>query len=145
MQARLDFFKANPKAMNTLLGLEQYIASAGLEKSLVELVRLRASQLNGCAYCIDVHTVDARKAGENDRRLSLLPVWRETGVYSDRERAALAWAEALTLVADSHVPDEVWVQARQQFEEAELVNLTLLVTAINAWNRFAIAFRKLPA
>ena len=145
MQARLDFFKANPKAMNTLLGLEQHIASAGLEKSLVELVRLRASQLNGCAYCIDVHTTDARKAGENDRRLSLLPVWRETGVYSDRERAALAWAEALTLVADSHVPDEVWVQGRQQFEEAELVNLTLLVTAINAWNRFAIAFRKLPA
>lgn len=145
MQARLDFFKANPKAMNALIGLEQQIASAGLEKNLVELVRLRASQLNGCAYCIDVHTVDARKAGENDRRLSLLPVWCEAGVYSDRERAALAWAEALTLVADSHVPDEVWAQVRQQFEDAELVNLTLLVTAINAWNRFAIAFRKLPA
>lgn len=107
MQARLDFFKANPKAMNALIGLEQQIASAGLEKNLVELVRLRASQLNGCAYCIDVHTTDARKAGESDRRLSLLPVWREAGVYSDRERAALAWAEALTLVADSHVPDEV--------------------------------------
>ena len=145
MQARLDFFKANPKAMNALIGLEQQIASAGLEKNLVELVRLRASQLNGCAYCIDVHTTDARKAGESDRRLSLLPVWREAGVYSDRERAALAWTEALTLVADSHVPDEVWAEARQQFEEAELVNLTLLVTTINAWNRFAIAFRKLPA
>lgn len=144
MQARLDFFKANPKAMNALIGIEQQIASAGLEKNLVELVRLRASQLNGCAYCIDVHTTDARKAGENDRRLSLLSVWREAGVYSDRERAALAWAEALTMVADSHVPDEVWAQARQQFEEAELVNLTLLVTTINAWNRFAIAFRKLP-
>lgn len=145
MQTRLNFFKANPKAMNALVGLEPQIADSGLEKSLIELVRLRASQLNGCAYCIDVHTADARKAGESERRLALLPVWREANVYSDRERAALAWTEALTLVADSHVPDEDWEQAKQQFEEAELVDLTLLVTTINAWNRFAIAFRKLPS
>jgi len=144
MQARLDFFKANPKAMAALASLESQIASSGLEKNLIELVRLRASQLNGCAYCIDMHTTDARKAGESDRRLSLLPVWRETNVYSDRERAAFAWAEALTLVAYHHVPDEAWEQARQQFEAAELVDLTLLITTINAWNRFAIAFRKLP-
>lgn len=144
MQARLNFFKANPKAMNALVGLEPKISGSGLEKSLIELVRLRASQLNGCAYCIDVHTADARKAGETDRRLALLPVWREADVYSDREQAAFAWTEALTLVADSHVPDEVWEQTRQQFEEAELVDLTLLVTTINTWNRFAIAFRKLP-
>jgi AhpD family alkylhydroperoxidase len=144
MQARLNFFKANPKAMNALVGLEPQISGSGLEKSLIELVRLRASQLNGCAYCIDVHTADARKAGETDRRLALLPVWREADVYSDREQAAFAWTEALTLVADSHVPDEVWEQTRQQFEEAELVDLTLLVTTINTWNRFAIAFRKLP-
>ncbi|WP_374496832.1 carboxymuconolactone decarboxylase family protein [Vogesella indigofera] len=144
MQARLNFFKANPKAMNALVGLEPQISGSGLEKSLIELVRLRASQLNGCAYCIDVHTADARKAGETDRRLALLPVWREADVYSDREQAAFAWTEALTLVADSHVPDEVWEKTRQQFEEAELVDLTLLVTTINTWNRFAIAFRKLP-
>lgn len=144
MQARLNFFKANPKAMDALVGLEPKISGSGLEKSLIELVRLRASQLNGCAYCIDVHTADARKAGETDRRLALLPVWREADVYSDREQAAFAWTEALTLVADSHVPDEVWEQTRQQFEEAELVDLTLLVTTINTWNRFAIAFRKLP-
>ncbi|MCQ4143396.1 carboxymuconolactone decarboxylase family protein [Vogesella sp. AC12] len=144
MQARLNFFKANPKAMNALVGLEPQISGSGLEKSLIELVRLRASQLNGCAYCIDVHTADARKAGETDRRLALLPVWREADVYSDREQAAFAWTEALTLVADSHVPDELWEKTRQQFEEAELVDLTLLVTTINTWNRFAIAFRKLP-
>lgn len=144
MQARLNFFKANPKAMNALVGLEPQISGSGLEKSLIELVRLRASQLNGCAYCIDVHTADARKAGETDRRLALLPVWREADVYSDREQAAFTWTEALTLVADSHVPDEVWEKTRQQFEEAELVDLTLLVTTINTWNRFAIAFRKLP-
>lgn len=144
MRPRLNFFKANPKAMAVLVNLEQQIANSGLEKNLIELVRLRASQLNGCAYCIDVHTADARKIDETDRRLALLPVWRESNVYSDREKAAFAWTEALTLVADSHVPDEAWEQTRQQFQEAELVDLTLLVTTINTWNRFAIAFRKVP-
>lgn len=144
MNPRLNFFKANPKTMAVLANLEQQIANSGLEKNLIELVRLRASQINGCAYCIDVHTADARKADETDRRLALLPVWRESNVYSDRERAAFAWAEAITLVADSHVPDEAWELARQQFQEAELVDLTLLVTTINTWNRFAIAFRKVP-
>ena len=145
MEPRLNFFKANPDAMKAMSALEQHISQSELEKPLVELVRLRASQLNGCAYCIDVHTADARKAGENERRLAMLSVWRETAVFNDRERAALEWAESVTQVADTHVPDTVWERVSPQFTPAELVDLTLLVNTINAWNRFAIAFRKLPA
>ena len=145
MEPRLNFFKANPDAMKAMSALEQHISQSGLENPLVELVRLRASQLNGCAYCIDVHTADARKAGENERRLAMLSVWRETAVFNDRERAALEWAESVTQVADTHVPDAVWERVSPQFTPAELVDLTLLVNTINAWNRFAIAFRKLPA
>ena len=145
MEPRLDFYKASPDAMKAMGALEHRIAKCALEKPLVELVRLRASQINGCAYCVDLHATDALKAGEDPRRLATLPVWHETPFFSDRERAALAWTEAVTRVADSHVPDAVWEQVRPQFTPEELVDLTLLVSTINAWNRFAIAFRKLPA
>jgi AhpD family alkylhydroperoxidase len=144
MEPRLNFFKSGPEAMKAVVGLDQQIARSSLEKSLIELVRLRASQMNGCAYCIDVHTADARKAGEGERRLATVAVWRETPFFNDRERAALEWAESVTRVADTHVPDEVWERVMPLFTPAELVDLTLLVTTINAWNRFAIAFRKLP-
>ncbi|QCP53503.1 carboxymuconolactone decarboxylase family protein [Trinickia violacea] len=145
MKLRLDFYKANPHAVKAMLALEEQIAKSSLEKSLTELVRLRASQINGCAYCVDQHTADARKGGETDRRLATVVVWRETPFFTDRERAALAWTEALTLVSIEHVPDSVWEVVRPHFSDAEIVDLTLLVATINSWNRFAIAFRKTPA
>ncbi len=144
MQSRLNFYKSGPDAMKAMTGLEQQIARSGLEQSLVELVRIRASQINGCAYCIDVHIADARKAGESERRLATVAVWQETPFFSDRERAALEWAESVTRVAETHVPNDVWDRVNPEFTPAELVDLTLLVNTINAWNRFAIAFRKLP-
>ncbi len=125
-------------------GLEKYVAECGLEQSLLELVRTRASQINGCAYCLDMHTKDARANGESEQRLYALPAWKEAPFYTERERAALLWTEALTLIADNHVPDEVYEQVRQHFSEAELINLTLAVVAINGWNRIAISFRSLP-
>ena len=130
--------------MKAMSALEQQIARSGLEKSLIELVRLRASQINGCAYCVDVHTADARKAGESERRLSTVAVWRETPFFTDTERAALEWTESVTLVANTRVPDDVWDRVKDHFTPAEMVDLTLLVNTINSWNRFAIAFRKLP-
>jgi AhpD family alkylhydroperoxidase len=145
MQQRLDFYKANPAAIKAMIGVEERIGKSALEKSLTELVRLRASQINGCAYCVDMHTSDARKGGETDRRLATVVVWRETPFFTDRERAALEWTEALTLVSQDHVPDAVWEAVRPHFGDEELVDLTLLISAINAWNRFAISFRKLPA
>ncbi|HLX01731.1 MAG TPA: carboxymuconolactone decarboxylase family protein [Trinickia sp.] len=145
MQQRLDFYKANPHVVKAMLALEEQLAKASLEKSLTELVRLRASQINGCAYCVDLHTTDARKGGETDRRLATVVVWRETPFFTDRERAALEWTEALTLVSIEHVPDSVWEAVRPHFSDAEIVDLTLLVATINSWNRFAIAFRKTPA
>lgn len=145
MTQRLDFYNANPNAIKALLGLEKRISESSLEKSLVELIRLRASLINGCAYCIDLHTADARKGGEDDRRLATLSVWRETPFFTDRERAALAWTEAVTLVSQDHVPDEVWTAVRPHFDDAELVDLTLLISTINTWNRFVISFRKTPA
>jgi AhpD family alkylhydroperoxidase len=145
METRLNFFKSGPEAMQALASLDQQVARSSLEKSLVELVRLRASQINHCAFCIDRHVIEARKAGESERRLTLLAVWRETALFTDRERAALEWTESLTLVADTQVPDRIWEHVQPHFTPAELVDLTLLITSINAWNRFAIAFRKLPA
>ncbi|MDF3836551.1 carboxymuconolactone decarboxylase family protein [Cupriavidus basilensis] len=145
MEPRLDYYKASPAAIKALIGLEERIAKSGLEQPLVELVRLRASQINGCAYCIDLHSTDARKGGEDDRRLATLAVWRETPFFSAREQAALAWTEAVTLVARDHVPDAAWEAVRPHFSDAELVDLTLLISAINSWNRFAISFRKTPA
>ena len=144
MEPRLNFFKANPEAMKALSGVEQHIARAGLEKPLMELVRVRASQINGCAYCLDRHTSDALKAGESARRLGTLPAWRESPFFDERERAALEWTEALTLVAARGVTDEVWQRVHPHFDEGELVDLTLAINTVNAWNRFAIGFRKLP-
>ena len=145
MEPRLDFYKASPGAMKAMSALEQRIAQSGLEKPLVELACLRASQINGCSYCIALHHGDALKAGEEPRRLATLQVWHETPFFSNRERAALAWTEAVTEVAESHVPNGVWEQVRPHFTPEELTDLTLLIATINAWNRFAIAFRKLAA
>jgi AhpD family alkylhydroperoxidase len=145
MQQRLDFYKASPAAIKALMAVEDAIGKSSIDRHLADLVRLRASQINGCAFCVDMHTADARKAGETDRRLATVVVWRETPFFTDRERAALEWTEALTLVSHDHVPDAVWEAVRPHFTDAELVDLTLLVSAINAWNRFAISFRKTPA
>jgi AhpD family alkylhydroperoxidase len=144
MEPRLQFAKASPEAVRALGALDQRIAKASLEPALVEMVRLRTSQINGCSYCIDLHTKDARKAGVSERALALLPVWREAPMFDDRERAAFAWTEAVTQVADGHVPDAVWEQIKPHFTPEEIVDLTLLIVSINAWNRFGIAFRKLP-
>ncbi len=141
MKPRLDMQKQNPKVIQPLLGAEGYLAGCGLEHKMLELVRMRTSQLNGCAYCLDMHSQDARAAGESEQRLYALSAWRETPFFSDRERAALEWTEALTFVSDGHVPDAVYEAVQAHFSEAELFNLTLAVTNINAWNRFSIAFR----
>ena len=129
---------------NALSALETQLQSSGLEQSLIELVKTRASQINGCAYCINMHTHDARKHGETEQRLYLLDAWREAPVYSDRERAALAWTEAVTLIATTHAPDDLYNEVRAHFSEAETVNLTMLIATINAWNRLAISFRSVP-
>jgi AhpD family alkylhydroperoxidase len=141
MKARMNPYQAAPQTMRALEAIEAQIQASGLEKSLIELVKTRASQINGCAFCINMHTQDARKQGETEQRLFLLDAWRESPLYTDRERAALAWTEAVTLVSDTHVPDEVYDELRRYFSEAETVNLTMLVAAINAWNRIAIGFR----
>jgi len=127
-----------------LMGVENHINKGTLDIQLKELVRLRASQINGCAFCLDMHVADARRAGENERRLATVSAWRETPFFSDRERAALAWTESLTTISDNHAPDSIWEDVRVHFTDAELVELTLLITSINSWNRFAIAFRKMP-
>lgn len=145
MEARIDAMKAAPAAYKAMLGLETYIRKESrLEPSLLELVKMRASQINGCAFCIDMHSKDARAAGETEQRLYALDAWRETPFFTDRERAALAWTEAVTRITEGHVPDDVYQQARQRFSDEELVNLTLAVVAINGWNRLAIAFRAVP-
>ena len=127
-----------------MYGLESFVKSCGLETSLLELVKLRASQINGCAFCIDMHTKDARAEGETEQRLYLLNAWREAPFYSDRERAALEWTEAVTLVSETHVPDDVYERVSKQFTPQELVNLTLAVITINGWNRLSISFRVPP-
>jgi len=137
----MDYSAVAPGAMRAMYGLEKYIKECGLERSLVELVKLRASQINGCAYCIDMHNKDARAQGETEQRLYGLVAWKEAPYYTERERAALAWTEAVTLIADTHVPDAVYEEVRQHFSEQELANLTLVLVAINGWNRFAISFR----
>ncbi|RKP51907.1 carboxymuconolactone decarboxylase family protein [Pararobbsia silviterrae] len=145
MSQRLNFYKASPAAIQAMRELEAAIEKSTIEKPLAELVRLRASQINGCAFCVDMHTSDARKGGETDRRLATVVTWRETPFFTDRERAALEWTEALTLVASTHVPDSVWEAVKPHLTETELVDLTLLISAINGWNRFAIGFRLMPA
>jgi len=141
MKARLNPYQAAPEAMKAMIALENHIRASGLDPTLAELVKIRASQINGCAYCLNMHTGEATAKGETAERIFLLDAWRESPLYSPRERAALAWTEAVTLVANSRVPDEVFEEARAQFGEEELVKLTLLINAINAWNRFGVAFR----
>jgi AhpD family alkylhydroperoxidase len=144
MQTRLDFISASPAAYAAMRELEKQIARSTVEAPLAELVRLRASQINGCAFCVDMHHSDARKQGESERRLAAVVTWRETPFFTPRERAALEWTEALTLIAAERVPDAVWDAVKPHFSPVEIVDLTLLVGTINAWNRFAIAFRKMP-
>ncbi len=141
MNPRIDYTKTGAGALTAMLGLEKYLAQSALEPALLDLVRLRASQINGCAYCLDMHWKDLRAEGENEQRLYGLDAWEESPYYTDRERAALAWTEALTKVTDGHVPDAVFERARSFFSEKELVDLTLAIVAINGWNRISIAFR----
>jgi AhpD family alkylhydroperoxidase len=144
MQTRLDIQKVAPGAVQAMLALESYIRKSQLEPSLLELIKMRASQINGCAYCLDMHSKDARAHGETEQRLYALNAWRETPFFTDRERAALAWTEAVTEVSKTHVPDSVYDEVRQRFTDEELVNLTLAVASINSWNRLAISFRAVP-
>lgn len=145
MEPRLNPSQVAPDAYRALAGLEMYIRkSSGLEPSLLELIKVRASQINGCAFCIDMHTKDARAQGETEQRLYELNAWREAPFYTDREQAALAWTEAITTVSDGHVSDEVYECARRQFNESEIVILTLAVITINGWNRMSIAFKAVP-
>lgn len=141
MSQRLNYRTVSPKGLEAMAGLESYVRNSGLEKSLLELVKTRASQINGCAYCLDMHTRDARAGGESEQRLYTLSAWRETSFFTARERAALAWAEAVTRIAERPIEDALYESARQQFGEKELVDLTLAVIAINGWNRLAIPFQ----
>ena len=144
MEARFNSAKAAPGAYKAMLGLESYLHQCGLEESLLHLIKLRSSQINGCAYCLDMHWKDLRAIGENEQRLYSLDAWRECPYYTERERAVLAWTEAVTLVANNHVPDSVYEEVRQHFNEKELADLTFAVATINAWNRMAIASRTVP-
>jgi len=145
MQPRLSAEKASPPAMQAMLAFETHAGRVvRLEPSLLDLVRMRASQINGCAYCIDMHSKDARANGETEQRLYALNAWRETPFFTDRERAALEWTEAVTLISKDHVPDAIYEEVRKRFTEEELVNLTLAVITINGWNRLAISFRAVP-
>jgi AhpD family alkylhydroperoxidase len=144
MKPRIDAMKAGPEAYKAMAGLQAYVDKCGLERQVLELVKIRASQINGCAFCLIMHTNEARKLGENDDRMHLLNAWREAPVYSERERAALAWTDAVTLVAETHVPDDVYETVKRHFSEKEIVDLTMAVIAINGWNRASIATRAQP-
>ena len=144
MKQRINYIEVGQGAVKAMFGLGAYLAKSGLETSLLHLLYFRVSQINGCAYCLDMHAKDLRAAGETEQRLYRLDAWRESPFYTERERAALAWAEAVTLVADGHVSDDVYEQARSQFSEEELISLTLAVITINGWNRLNIAFQTVP-
>jgi AhpD family alkylhydroperoxidase len=144
VEARMSYPKAAPGVMKAMNALEDYMTTCGIEPELQDLVKLRASQINGCAYCVDMHSIDLRASGETSQRLDNLTVWQETPFFTERERAALLWTEKLTLISVDHVPDDVYETVRRHFTEEELANLTLIVAAINAWNRFGIAFRSVP-
>jgi AhpD family alkylhydroperoxidase len=145
MEQRIDLHApAHAGALKAMLGLESYVRRSGLEASLLHLIKTRASQLNSCAFCIDMHTKDARAEGETEQRLYALNAWRETPFFSARERAALEWTESVTLVSETQVPDETYQSVREQFGEDELANLTMAIVAINGWNRIAVAFRSTP-
>ncbi|MAL01167.1 carboxymuconolactone decarboxylase family protein [Neopusillimonas maritima] len=141
MEPRLDYFSAAPEVVRAMMAMQRSVDNLSLERGLVELVKIRASQLNGCAYCIHMHTTDARKHGESEMRLYLLSAWRESPLYSKRERAALEWTETLTLIAQTQVPDDAYALLNELFSAQEQVELTLAITTINAWNRFAVGFR----
>lgn len=141
MKQRIDYKKVAPDAYKAMLGIEAYVRASGLEHSLLELVKTRVSQINGCAHCLDMHTKEARAAGETEQRLHLLAAWREAPVYSERERAALAWAEAVTQISTNDVSDELYAEVRRHFDEKALVDLTLAIVGINGWNRLAVPFR----
>lgn len=144
MTPRLNYAAAAPRLLHAMMALEKAVTSSGLDHGLIELVKTRASQINGCAFCIEMHTRDAMKAGETAARLFLLDAWREAPHYTDRERAALAWTEALTLIAETHAPDEAYDGLRPHFSDEEIVQLSVLIGTINAWNRLAIGFRSVP-
>lgn len=144
MSSRVDYGKASPDGITAMRGLENYVRQCGLDPALLELVRLRASQINGCAYCVDMHTKDARAAGETEQRLYAVNVWEEAPFFTERERAALAWTEAVTRVGENRVPDALYESVREYFGEKELVDLTLAIVAINGWNRLAVSFRSVP-
>ncbi len=144
MHEHISYAKISPGGTQAISALEDYVKQCGLERSLLELVRLRASQINGCAFCIDMHTKDAREEGESEQRLYGLSAWRESPFYSEREKAAMAWTEAITKINEKQIPDEVYARATQQFTDKELVDLTFTVIAINCWNRLAITFHTPP-
>lgn len=144
MEQRLNYAEVSPDALKAMLGLEKHVHASGLERPLYELVKTRASQINGCAYCLDMHTKDARKAGETEQRLYALSAWRETPFYTERERAALEWTEALTVISENEVSDSLYDSVRKHFNEKEMVALTMAIIAINGWNRLAISFRTVP-
>ena len=144
MEHRINAFTASPKAYQAMAAMEQFVDSCGLERPLLELVKMRASQINGCAYCLDMHSKDARALGETEQRLYALNAWRETPFYTERERAALEWTEAITLISETHAPDDVYERVSKQFKPEEFANLTLAIATINSWNRLCIAFRVTP-
>jgi AhpD family alkylhydroperoxidase len=144
MQPRIDYRKYAQEPLQQLLAIEKYIAESGLEPKLIHLIKMRASQINGCAYCLDMHSIDARTAGESEQRLYTLEAWRETPFFSERERAALAWTEAVTLISQTHAPDDVYANLQKHFSEKEIVDLTLVAAMINLWNRVAISTRAVP-
>ena len=144
MEARIDYLKVGRGVYEAMLGLEKYLHQCGLEEKLLDLIKLRVSQINGCAYCIDMHWKDLRSLGETEQRLYGLDAWEESPYYTDRERAALAWAEAVTNIKETHAPDDVYQEARKHFNEKEMADLTLAISTINAWNRLAISARSVP-
>ncbi len=141
MKARIDFRNADSKAIQLLLGIERHVAASRLEPKLLHLIKMRASQINGCAFCLDMHSKDARAEGDTEQRLYSLDAWEEAPYYSERERAALAWTEAVTALHNGHVPDSVYEKVRAQFSESEIATLTLAIAMINTWNRLNVAFR----
>lgn len=141
MEERLDYFKIDPEAPKGLMEMEKYMIKSGFDKKLYHLIKLRASQLNGCAYCLDMHTKDAMKMGDTVQRLVGLDAWREAPYYTDKERAALEWTEVITLISQDHISDEIYENVRKHFSEQELLQLTIGIVAINGWNRLAIPFR----
>jgi len=142
---RINYYKISPEAVKSMMGLEQFVNNCGIEKTLLELIKLRASQINGCAYCVDLHTIAATKAGESIQRLHAIAVWQESPFFTKRERAALAWTEAITLLSETRAPDNIYEEVIQNFDEKETVDLTMAIITINAWNRLAVGFRKIPS